>query len=128
MTIQPEMFETAGNTLVPVVGRIAFAPHPLPDMRGQPPAVKHPNSQAAADAFKPYLSRAEQVVYEFIASRGTIGATDNECIAHCASLGWSRNGPRARRVALRDRGLVVQSGDRKGCAVWVKDQQTKEAI
>jgi len=121
---QPELFRTAGNTLVPVVGRITFAP----DTRRQPPSVNHPNSIAAADAFKPYLSRAEQVVYAFIAGRGTAGATDNECIAHAASLGWSRNGPRARRVALRDRGLVVQSGNRKGSAVWVVDQQPKEGV
>ena len=126
---QPEMFERAGNVLVPVVGRITFAPRPpLPDTLGYPPAVNHPNSIAAADAFKPYLSRAEQVVYAFIVSQGAAGATDNECIAHCAALGWSRNGPRARRVALRDRGLVVQNGNRKGCAVWVADQLTKEGV
>jgi len=109
------------------VGRIAFE-HPLPDMRGQPPAVNNPNSIAAADAFKPYLSRAEQVVYAFIVNQGADGATDNEIIDHAAGLGWSRNGPRARRVALRDRGLVVQNGNRKGCAVWVVDSITKEAI
>jgi len=131
MNTQQEMFERAGNTFVPVVGRITLAAreHPMADLRGYPPAVNRPNSIAAADAFKPYLSRAEQVVYAFIVSQGAGGATDNECIDHAASLGWSRNGPRARRVALRDRGLVVQNGNRKGCAVWVVDSTTnKEAI
>jgi len=114
-----------------IVGRIAFE-HPLPDMRGQPPAVANANSIEAADKFKPRMNRKEREVYDYIAAQPN-GCTDNELIHHFNGLGWSGNTPRARRVALRDKGLVVQAGSKEiggyWSAVWVVDPiNNKEAI
>ena len=113
------------------VGRIAFE-HPLPDMRGQPPAVAVKHSIDAADKFKPHMNRKEREVFDYIASLPT-GCTDNELIHHFNALGWSGNTPRARRVALRDKNLVVQAGSKEiggyWSAVWVVDStNNKEAI
>lgn len=93
----------------PVVVRIAFGPHPLPDMRGQPPAVNRPNSIQAADNIKPLVPSKKEQVFEFIASKN--GVSDNRIIEHFRALGWNGNTPRARRVELMQDGRIESAGD-----------------
>lgn len=117
---QPELFAEVAHGNMTVMEPVRR--EPLPDMRGYPPAVPVVNSIAAADKFFPHMNAKEMAVYEYM--RGLpMGVTDNELISHFASMGWSGNTPRARRVALTDKGLVKQDGDRTvngyKSAVWV---------
>jgi hypothetical protein len=64
-------------------------------------------SHEAADAIRPAVSEQCRRVFEFIASRGVIGATDAEIQAGLALPGDSE---RPRRVWLEQRGHIRDSG------------------
>ena len=70
-------------------------------------------SAAAAVAIAPCTGRLQTMVLDFIRGRGQRGATDGEV---AASLGMLSDTTRARRVELRDRGKVVDSGRRRPTA------------
>jgi hypothetical protein len=84
------------------------------------------NSRKAAERIAPTKPTRQQEVYDFIASRGVRGATDNEIIAEMVSRGISANGPRARRGELLDAGLIREAigvGPRDGSTVWFTNDQ-----
>jgi hypothetical protein len=78
----------------PVVGRITFAQHPLPDMRGQPPANGIATSIQAADAIKPHADTLRRQVLECIRAAGRDGLTDEQVQD---ALGMPGNTERPRR-------------------------------
>ena len=107
---QPELFGQyqVGNLVreVPLtVGRIVFE-HPLPDMRGQPPAVAVATSIAAADAIKPCAATLRRRVFEYIRDQGRTGATDEECQV---ALGMAGDTQRPRRVELFQQGKICMA-------------------
>jgi len=110
--IQPELFIQlqVGNLAIerPVlaVGRITFLPHPLPDMRGQPPAVNVPTSIAAADAIKPCARTLRARVLGYIIAQGKTGATDDE-MQVALNMGGSTQRP--RRVELFQAGKICMA-------------------
>jgi len=77
---------------------------------------------AAAEAIGPHLDRLQQAVLGFIRGRGDRGATDQEV---AAGLELQADTTRARRVELRDAGLVCDSGRRRptstgrAATVWI---------
>jgi hypothetical protein len=100
--------EQVGNLLreVPMtVGRIVFE-HPLPDMRGVPPANGTPTSIAAADAIKPCADTLRARVLEYIRAQGKEGATDDE-IQVALDMGGSTQRP--RRVELFQQGKICMA-------------------
>ena len=79
------------------------------------PAQRHsPTSVAAAERITPHVNRLQQVVLDKIREAGSL--TDNEGIA---SGVVGQNCWRARRIELVRAGLVKQSGERNGSAVWI---------
>ena len=79
-------------------------------------------SRAAAKEVSKELGYKQYQVLSFIRLQG--GCTDNEIVTHFVNCGWSANTPRARRVELVARGLVVDSGRvRNKSTVWVLAQQ-----
>ena len=75
-----------------------------------PPFVRgSETSRAAAESIAPTLGEKQLAVLRYFAEHPE-GLTDEALIEHCISLGWSANGPRARRVELCDRGFVADSG------------------
>ena len=107
---QPELFcqEQVGNLTreVPMtVGRITFS-HPLPDMRGMPPAVPVATSIAAADAIKPCADTLRARVLEYIREQGKTGATDDEVQI---ALGMGGSTQRPRRVELFQQGKICMA-------------------
>lgn len=88
-----------------------------------PPAQRHSEtSVAAAEAIKPDANRLRAMVYEYIASRGQDGATDEEGQEALAMQGSTY---RPRRVELQAAGRIrkldatrpTRSG--RQAAVWV---------
>ncbi|HUT10728.1 MAG TPA: hypothetical protein VMY42_09545 [Thermoguttaceae bacterium] len=77
---------------------------------------------AAGEAIGPHLDRLQQAVLGFIRGRGDRGATDQEL---AAGLELQSDTTRARRVELRDAGLVCDSGRRRptstgrAATVWI---------
>ena len=80
-------------------------------------------SKAAAKGISRELGAKQTQVWQFIRLQGASGAIDNEIITHFTNCGWSPNTPRARRVELVAKGLVVDSGrQRNGSTVWIAAQ------
>lgn len=107
---QPELFihQQVGNLTreVPMtVGRIVFE-HPLPDMRGQPPAVPVATSIAAADAIKPCADTLRAKVLDYIREQGAHGATDEDCQS---ALNMRGSTQRTRRVELFQQGKICMA-------------------
>lgn len=69
----------------------------------------HPATAQAAAARAP-AGRAGRAVRSFIASRGSMGATDEEIIEAVLPLGFAVNTIRPRRVELVRAGVVRNSG------------------
>jgi hypothetical protein len=101
-----EQRNVTGRVSEVVVGRITFAPPPLPDMLGQPPAVNVPTSLAAADAIKPTADTLRRLVLDFLVLSGKYGATDEEMQL---ALGMPGNTQRPRRVELAHAGHIVMA-------------------
>lgn len=87
-----------------------------------PPHNRTATSTAAAVAITHDAPRLRQLVYEYIASRWTHGATDQECQL-ALRLSSQTQGP--RRVELARSGHVEDSGERRAtrsgrkAIVWV---------
>lgn len=110
MNTQPELFchQQVGNLTreVPMtVGRIVFE-HPLPDMRGQPPAQPVATSIAAADAIKPCADTLRKRVLEYIRAQGRTGATDDEIQV---ALNMNGSTQRPRRIELFQQGKICMA-------------------
>ena len=79
-------------------------------------------SKWAAESIAPCTGRLQSLVFDFIRTRGQTGATDQELTE---ALGMLSDTARARRVELRDRGLIVDSGRRRStrrgraAVVWI---------
>lgn len=70
-------------------------------------------SKAAAVAIQPHLGRQQYAVWLWLKDHP--GSTDNEIIA---GVGGNPNGPRARRVELTRKGMVVAVSEREGSTTW----------
>jgi len=81
---------------------LARAPSPDP-----PFAAASRTSRLAAEQIKPHAPLIRDRVLEFIAGRGPDGATDEET---ALGLRIRESTARARRVELRDQGLIADSG------------------
>jgi hypothetical protein len=100
------------------------APPELPSPADEPPAVPDWTNtrRQAYDRIGPVAGRIAAQVFAAIYSAGTDGRTDEEV---AAALGMKESTTRARRVELRDAGLVIDSGRRRrtssgrAAAVWV---------
>ena len=94
----------------------------------QAPYQRHSEtSKAAAKGISRELGAKQTQVWQFIRLQGPSGAIDNEIITHFTNCEWSPNTPRARRVELVAKGLVVDSGrQRNGSTVWVATSQAQE--
>ena len=108
---QIELFtiHQAGNvTMIEPVGKpkLIYRDPPLPDMRGQPPAVAVATSVAAADAIKPCAETLRRKVFEFIRLNGKHGATDQECQD---ALGMAGSTQRPRRIELFQQGKICMA-------------------
>ena len=64
-------------------------------------------SKAAASEMSPYLGRLQACVFDYIASRGPLGATDQE-VQEALSIDSSTQRP--RRCELAKKGLIRQAG------------------
>ena len=64
-------------------------------------------SKAAASEISPYLGRLQACVFDYIASRGPLGATDQE-VQEALSIDSSTQRP--RRYELANKGLIRQAG------------------
>lgn len=72
-----------------------------------PPAQRHSaTSRAAGEAIKPKASSLRELVFTCVASRGELGATDEEIIEQ---LGLSPSTARPRRVELWQAGRLLDS-------------------
>ncbi len=87
------------------------------------PAVRGSDtSEAAAEAVAPRTGKLRELVLYYIRRQGPRGATDPEI---AEGLGMLSDTARARRCELRDRGLIVDSGERRdtprgrSAVVWV---------
>jgi hypothetical protein len=95
---------------------------PLGPMRKWPAAQHAGTRSQAAESLRPMLAELQKRVLAFIAGRGTLGATDQEI---SLGLKMKSDTSRARRVELRDLGLVFDSGRHRptdsgrAAAVWV---------
>lgn len=86
----------------------------------------HPDTAAAAaDSVKTITGQQRRRVYEFIESRGCLGATDIE-IQNALDLNPSSQRP--RRIELVERGVVTDSGTKRAtpsgrsAAVWIASE------
>jgi len=93
------------------------------DLFGPPPRQRHsPTSCEAAEAAAPAAATLRRAVWEYLRSRGALGATDEE---GALALGMGGNTYRPRRRELQLAGLVADSGDARPvasgrrAAVWV---------
>jgi hypothetical protein len=75
-----------------------------------PPAAVVDTRLEAAQAIKPALRKLQQLVLDAIVRSRHYGATDHELVA---ALGMLPDTLRARRVELKDRGLIRDSGRRR---------------
>ena len=98
---------------------VAPVPPPRPAV---PFARKSETSRAAAQAITPGVRAMAAQVLEHITRCGTAGATDQEI---AAAIDMLSDTARARRVGLRDAGLVIDSGQRRASpngrpsTVWI---------
>ena len=99
-----EQRNVTGRVSEVVVGRITFAPPPLPDMLGQPPANGTATSIMAADAIKPHADTLRLQVLECIRDAGRAGMTDEQVQD---ALGMPGNTERPRRRELFMAGRIV---------------------
>ena len=90
---------------------------------GQPPHQAHSEtSRSAADRAIPNAGTQRRMLFDFIVSRGSDGATDEESQRR---LSMGANTQRPRRRELEQSGLVVNSGRtrlttaRRKAVVWV---------
>ena len=67
-------------------------------------------SKAAAESVKPVASELERRVYQYLADRGIVGATDEQIQQE---LGMDGNTERPRRVSLERKGYVRDSGTKR---------------
>jgi len=110
-----------------MIQRSLFDPGPpVPEPRA--PFVRgSQTSREAAREIGPHLNALELVVLEFIRDRGDYGATDEELQGE---TGLRPDTSRARRVELRDRALVRDSGQRRltdsgrQAVVWVANDSS----
>ena len=72
-----------------------------------PYAAGSETSKAAASEISPYLGRLQACVFDFIASRGPLGATDQE-VQEALRIDSSTQRP--RRCELAKKGLIRQAG------------------
>jgi hypothetical protein len=94
--------------------RTLFDPGPA---NSTPYQAHSPNSKAAAERVSPTLGRRQAEVLEYIAAHPE-GVTDNAIIGAMVARGYSANGPRARRVELTRRGLIIPCGVQDGSTLW----------
>jgi len=86
------------------------------------PHVHTETSRQAAEAVRPIASELERRVYQYLASCGILGATDEQIQE---ALGMDGNSERPRRKSLEQKGYVRDSGlkrpTRSGrlATVWV---------
>ena len=105
------------------VGRVVFE-HPLPDMRGQPPANRMDTSIAQADRIRelPKTKRDEAALLVWLTERGLSGATDDEIKTN---FGWDGDYERPRRWRLvqqdkvRPSSLRRKTRDGNPATVWI---------
>jgi len=119
MNTQTEMFTQTGNVLTP-----AHREHPLPDMRGQPPANRMDTSIAQADRIRelPKTKRDEAALLVWLTERSEQGATDDEIKTH---FEWDGDYERPRRWQLvqqdkvRPSSLRRKTKDGNPATVWI---------
>ena len=89
------------------------------DLFGHAPHAKYPDSPGhrgvetsieAADALASRLGPLQSLTLRFIAGRGPLGATSDEC---AAGLGIDRGSVQPRTSELNRKGLIVDSGLRR---------------
>lgn len=74
----------------------------------EPPYIRHSvTSLQAAEKIKPSKAKLQIQVYEFIKSKGSFGATDEEAQL---TLGMQGSTQRPRRIELQVAGKIVDSG------------------
>lgn len=101
--------------------------HPLPDMRGQPPAQPVATSIAAADAIKPCTNKLRKLVLDYISKQGKTGATDDECQKALNMIGSTQ---RPRRIELFQQGKIClapmmrKTRTGRNANVWVTNANT----
>ena len=82
--------------------------HRVWDVQADPPAWRHSEtSKAAAESIKEVAGRLRRKVYEYLRSKGEVGATDHEVQAALGMLGSTQ---RTRRNELQKQGRVEDSG------------------
>jgi hypothetical protein len=87
-----------------------------------PYALASETSKGAAEGIAPCTGRMQSQVFDFIRTQDEMGATDEELTE---ALGMLSDTARARRVELRDRSLIIDSGKRRptrrgrAAVVWV---------
>lgn len=81
--------------------------------QGAPYQSHSPQSRAAAEQVTPHLGRMQMAVWLWLKDHP--GSTDNEIIA---GVGGSPNSPRARRIELVRKGMVVPVSVRDGSQTW----------
>ncbi|MEM7754873.1 MAG: hypothetical protein AAF297_04460 [Planctomycetota bacterium] len=92
---------------------------PLPSHHKAPRGTSRPATRRVAT----YAASLGSRILNFIRSRSSYGATDAELYAHFRLNGESTIRP--RRIALRDRGAIIDSGKRRKTAkgnaatVWI---------
>jgi hypothetical protein len=102
--------------------------HPLFDrsQRRRPAAHATDTRSQAAESARPILAELQRRVLAFIVGRGEHGATDEQI---AIGLKMKPDTSRARRVELRDKGLVLDSGRQRAtqsgraAVVWVAISQ-----
>ncbi|MFW6124619.1 MAG: hypothetical protein ACOC46_00615 [Pirellulales bacterium] len=101
-------------SLFPVGYEPAAPPTPLTRAeaagRSRPHAVGSETSKAAADALGEQAGTLCAAVFSYLVGRGERGATDSEIQSGLAIDG---NSERPRRRALQNRGLIIDSGQRR---------------
>lgn len=96
-----------------------------------PYAILSKTSKAAAERIKPRVAGGLKIVFQYLESCGLRGATDEE-VREATGLG--ENTARPRRIGLRDRGLVVDSGKTRltkagrHATVWVVANPTQRTL
>jgi len=124
MNQQLDLFtpRTQGQHHVEEPGR---ADHPLPDLRGKPPASGTDTSIAQSDRIRglPKTKRDEERLLIFLTERGEQGATDDEIKW---KFGWDGDYERPRRWQLVQQKKVMPSSKRRKtkdgnpATVWVE--------
>lgn len=91
-----------------------------------------PTSREAAEAIAPQIPRLEDIVHLMIKQHGDLGLTDEEIDQIASHYGNIKKTLRPRRVALAQRGVIVDSGrtrktsSNRNAVVWVlKKDETK---